>query len=209
MRVGVLGGSFNPVHIGHLRLALEALAVEHLDRVELVPAAVPPHKQNEILMPFSKRCELLEAATHSIPELVVNPLEGQRQGPSYTVYTLRVFHASVAPEELFFLLGCGDFLTLPHWYAWEDLLQLTNFCVVGRNGEGREALRSFVEDHCQAKPLAEDLWQLPGASRRVRFLPIPRLDVSSSLIRRYLRHDRSIRFLVPDCVVEVLEQGMQ
>ncbi|MGM0646704.1 MAG: nicotinate (nicotinamide) nucleotide adenylyltransferase [Thermodesulfobacteriota bacterium] len=203
--IGILGGSFNPVHIGHLRLALEAVAAG-MEHVELIPAGVPPHKRGRKLLPFAVRRRLVELAVQDIPELSVNPLEGQRNGPSYTVDTLRILQKHRAPAPLYFILGCGDFLTLPQWHAWEELLQCTNFLVAGRDGEGREALRSFLHAECGAWSTEENTWALPGAGRVVQYMEVPRLDVSSSMIREYMQHNRSIRFLVPDGVAQVLAE---
>ncbi|MFW6054542.1 MAG: nicotinate-nicotinamide nucleotide adenylyltransferase, partial [Thermodesulfobacteriota bacterium] len=126
-KIGILGGTFNPVHFGHLRLGIEALEQCRLDRVEFVPASIPPHKQGRELYPFTFRCRLLQEAIAGSSGLVVNPLEGERSGPSYTVDTIRVYHKRQPGARFFFVMGSEDFLQLEQWERWEDLPLLTSF----------------------------------------------------------------------------------
>jgi len=208
MRIGILGGSFNPVHNGHLRVAVEALEQLGLARVDLVPAAQPPHKPDSEIMPFERRLQLLDAAVQHHPDLEVNPLEGRRRGPSYTVETLEEYLASWPQAELFFLLGCSDFLTLPKWHEWERLFSLTHFAIVARYGSDKADLDRFLLD----RGLAAHRDQAAGAAwttssgNRVHYLEIPQLDISGTLIRHKRRQALSVDFLVPDPVARLLEQ---
>jgi len=209
MRIGILGGSFNPVHNGHLRLALETLEQMGLDRVDLVPAAQPPHKSAGEIMPFDLRRDLLEAAVGEHPALSVNSLERNRAGPSYTVDTLEEYLAETPEAELFFLLGCSDFLTVPKWRSWERLFDLTSFIVVGRHGSEREELASFIQRQWpddRHERQGDSTWIVPPASR-ICYLQIPRLDISGTLIRQKLRESRSLDFLVPQPVVRLLKEA--
>ena len=206
MRIGILGGSFNPVHNGHLRLALEVREQVPLDRVDLVPAASPPHKSGNKLLSFAFRCSLLEAVTENRPELNVNPLEGKRQGPSYTVDTLKEYQSNSPESSLYFILGCSDFLTLSTWHEWKQIADLTNFAVAGRFGEGAEDLERFIlqkwpKAWCKSQsPL---IWVLPGG-KEIHYVLMPRLDISASLVRQKMDNSLSLSFLVPETVERLL-----
>ncbi len=202
--VGLLGGSFNPVHNGHLRLAVEALEQMGLDRVELVPAFIPPHKEEQAVHSFTARCRLIEAAIQGVSGLALNRMEGQRSGPSYTADTLDLYRRMYPDREPFFLIGCPDFMQLPKWHEWRRLPRLTHFIVVAREKGDEPALDAFIRD---TWPTAErerhDIWILPS-KHRVRLMQSPKLEISSSLIRDKLARGKSIRYLVPDPVWQEL-----
>lgn len=207
MNIGILGGSFNPVHNGHLRVAVEALEQVGLDWVDLLPACIPPHKAGEDMLPFAVRCRLLELSAAVHQGLRVNPVEGEREGPSYTRDTLAIYRKDHPGAELFFILGADDFQDLPSWYRWEELLTMTNFIVVGREEEGVEDLQDFLRTLAPAppKPTGQNLiWTLQGGTR-VRSIAIPRLDISSTLLRSKLDEGKSMDFLVPEAVARELE----
>jgi len=213
-KIGVLGGSFNPVHNGHLRLALEAVERLGLDRLEMVPAARPPHKPETGLLGFDARVSLLEAAVSGEPCLLVNLLEGARQGPSYTYHTLEAYHALFPGDEIFFILGAGDLLTLPSWFQGLELIDLANLAVGARphvSGFGLEFSRvlEFVTRHWpKALPEASPdkggtVWSF-ASGNRLFYLEIPLLEISAAYVREQWRRGRSIRGLVPESV----EQGL-
>ncbi|MFO8031988.1 MAG: nicotinate-nucleotide adenylyltransferase [Desulfohalobiaceae bacterium] len=207
MQLGVLGGSFNPVHNGHLRLALEVLEALGLQRVELVPAPRPPHKAEQNLMPFELRCELLQLAVESCPGLEINLLEAERPGVSYTYHTLQDYNQEYSSRDLFFILGSNDLLTLPQWYKWSCLPELASFAVVGRQGLEKQQVRDFVYKHFPGAVLDQDqdaAWKLSSKSR-LSYVEIPRLDISSSLLRQKMVQGLSLAFLVPDRVQAMLE----
>jgi nicotinate-nucleotide adenylyltransferase len=214
MRVGVLGGSFNPIHIGHLRLVIETRERLGLDRVDLVPSAQPPHKPAAGLLPFDLRRRLLELAISAprglpgLDGLRVNPLEAERVGPSYTYDTLRSYRRSEPDSRLFFILGGGDLLTLPEWRRGLELVTLADFVIVPRDQNGREDIADFVRRTWpQARPLSarapfSALWRFTGehGETRLGYLPLPRIETSSSQIREAWRAGSSLRFLVPEAV---------
>ncbi|MFO7876002.1 MAG: nicotinate (nicotinamide) nucleotide adenylyltransferase [Desulfovermiculus sp.] len=200
MKAGLLGGSFNPVHNGHLRLALEALEQGGLDRVELVPAFIPPHKDAHQVPSFATRCQLIEAAIEHMPGLVINRMEGQRSGPSYTVDTLDTYHRLHPGRETYFLIGCPDFVQLPKWHQWERLLELTHFIVVAREEGDEQALSSFVATSLSRRTRKDqNTWLLPSGYS-IWMMHAPLLEISSSLIRGKITQGKSIRYLVPDAV---------
>ncbi len=215
MRIGILGGSFNPVHVGHLRLALEARELLRLDRVDLVPAAVPPHKSAQNLLPFGLRCRLLGLAVAGRPGLAINLTEGRRRGPSYTWDTLSAYARECPQGRLFFLMGVPDLQALPAWRNGLKLPQLADLVAVARQGMAQDEVRELVSDYWPGATGPERLsrdrycakevlqWRLPGFGRLLLLCP-PFLDVSSTLIRSYWQQGRDMQFLVPHAVIQEL-----
>ena len=200
MKVGLLGGSFNPIHIGHLRLAVEALEQGGVDRVELIPAFIPPHKQDRRVFSFALRSRLIEDSIAHMSGLGLNRMEGQRRGPSYTVDTLDMFRQEHPEQEPFFLIGCPDFIQLPKWHDWQRLLELTHFIIVSREEGDEEVLARFIQTTWpESEKDREGSWILPGQCR-VRLMHAPILEISSSMIRDKLARGKCIRYLVPEPV---------
>jgi nicotinate-nucleotide adenylyltransferase len=192
VRVGLLGGTFNPPHIGHLVCAAQALAQLELDRVLLVPVHEPPHKGVEADPGVEHRVELCRRAVALEQRLEVSLVDAEVPGPSWTVDTLRRLHERCPGDELTFLVGGDMALSLPTWREPEAILELAELGVAEREGVRRA-------------DIAERLSGLPV--QRVRFFDMPRLDISSSLIRRYVAAGRPIRHLVPDAVAAYVEQA--
>ncbi len=215
-RIGILGGSFNPVHAGHLRLAIEVAEALRPDRIDLVPCAVPPHKEGHDLLPFGLRLSLLHAAVRPFAGLAVNPLEGGRSGPSYTWDTLHAYRAAEPDAAPFFILGGEDFEMLPHWHRGLELPRIADFVIVPRAGSGPEAFRAALSarwpDAVPLPPYPSDtqgterhlLGDGPYGDTTLTFLPLPRLDISASLLRGKWLRGADIRLLVPDDVDTLL-----
>ena len=194
--VGLLGGTFNPPHIGHLVMAMEAREQLGLDAVRLVPAAVPPHKPMPDDPGVELRVELCALAAAAEPGLEVARIEADRPGPSYTVDTLRALHDASPGDELTFIVGGDQAVGLPTWREPEALLGLARVAVAARGDVAREA----VMERCAA---------LAGAQERIVFFDMPRLDVSSSDLRARVAAGRPIRHLVPDAVAgRIAEAGL-
>ena len=189
MRLGLLGGTFNPPHIGHLVCAQEALLAFGLERVLLVPAGVPPHKQVEGDPGPEQRVAMCEAAVAGDERFAVSRADVDRDGPAYTVELLRALRAASPDDELFFIVGGDMAHSLPTWREPEEVLTLATLAVAEREGVARE-------------DVAERLAGLRGADERVAFFAMPRIDVSSSLIRRRVAAGLPVRYLVPDAVAD-------
>ncbi len=188
-RIGILGGSFNPPHLAHLLCASEAAAQLELDRVLLTPVATAPHKAPERDPGPQARLELCRLAIAGDERLGVCDVEIMRGGPSYTVDTLRELHARAPEDHLTFIVGGDIALGLPRWHEPEAVLGLARLAVAERSGAGRgDVGATFSERFPQAPPP----W----------FFDMPRLDISSSQIRRRIAEGRPIRYLVPDPVAE-------
>jgi nicotinate-nucleotide adenylyltransferase len=192
VRVGLLGGTFNPPHIGHLVCAVQALAQLELDRVLLVPVHEPPHKGIEADPGVEHRVELCRRAVEGEDRLEVSLVEVEVPGRSYTVDTLRKLHERSPGDDLTFIVGGDMALSLPAWREPQAILELAGLGVAEREGVRRT-------------DIAERLSGL-GADR-LRFFDMPRLDISSSLIRRYVAARRPIRYLVPDAVAAYIEEA--
>ena len=191
-RIGLLGGTFNPPHVGHLVCADQAIAQLDLDRVLLVPVHEPPHKAVEVDPGVEHRLELCARAVAGDERLAVSRVDADVPGPSFTVDTLRRLHDRAPGDQLTFIVGGDMALSLPTWREPEAILELAELGVAEREGVRRA-------------DIAERLSGLP--TERVRFFDMPRLDVSSSLIRRLVASGRSIRYLVPDPVAGYIHEA--
>ena len=189
-RVGLLGGTFDPPHIGHLVCAQEALAQLELDRVLLVPARTPPHKAIAADPGVEHRVAMCEAAVAGDDRFGVSRADADRDGPAYTVDLLR---SLAGADELTFIVGGDMAHSLPAWRDPEGVLALARLAVAEREGVRRA-------------DIVERLAGLAGADERVVFFDMPRLDISSSLIRRRAAEGRPLRYLVPDAVAGYIER---
>jgi nicotinate-nucleotide adenylyltransferase len=182
MRVGFLGGSFDPIHLGHLWIALFSREQLSLDRVLIVPAACPPHK-GATAAPYRFRLDIARRAVAGMHGIEVNDMEADESRPSYTVESLWALRASLPPEdELWLLLGGDSLADLPLWYRPEAILELAHLGVYGREGHRAQA---------------------PPGARCVEVTG-PACGLSSTLIRERLREGRSVRGLVPEAIVDRL-----
>jgi nicotinate-nucleotide adenylyltransferase len=191
--LGILGGTFNPPHIGHLVMVQEALTQLGLDRVDLMPVARPPHKEALADPGADVRLELCRLATAGDERLGVSDLEIERGGASYTVDTLRALHDRDPEHALTFIVGGDMAYSLPSWREPEAILDLARLAVAEREDLRREDIAERLE------PL--------HSGDRVVFFDMPRIDVSSSAIRGRVAAGRPIRYLVPDAVVEAIRDG--
>lgn len=192
MRLGLLGGTFNPPHIAHLVCAQEARTQLGLDRVVLMPAGQPPHKAVEADPGGEARLELCRLAIGGDAGLEVSRLELDRPGRSYTVDTLRTLHERSPQDDITFIVGGDMARSLPGWREPEAVLSLATLAVAERADDDREAIAAALA------PLA-------GADR-VRFFEMPRMDVSSSLVRERVAAGQPIRHLVPDAVADAIAE---
>jgi nicotinate-nucleotide adenylyltransferase len=191
VRVGLLGGTFNPPHIGHLVCASLAIEALELDRVLLVPVNEPPHKGAEGDPGVEHRIELCRLAVAGDERLGVSLVDAEVPGPSFTVDTLSRLHDRCPGDHLTFIVGGDMALSLPTWREPAAILELAELGVAEREGVRRA-------------DIAERLSEL--GTENVRFFDMPRIDVSSSLIRRLVAAGRPIRYLVPDPVAGYIER---
>lgn len=187
MRLGVFGGTFDPVHYGHLVAAEEVRYRLRLDKVLFVPAGMPPHKLDHDITPTRHRVAMLELAIASNPGFALSRVDIDRHGPCYTVDTLALLHQEYGPgAELFFLMGMDSLADILTWKDPERLIRLARIVVVGRPG--------FQADVDELDKV------LPGAAERICIVDTPLMEVSSSDIRQRVREGAPIRYQVPEAV---------
>jgi nicotinate-nucleotide adenylyltransferase len=202
--LGVLGGTFNPIHLAHLRLGEIARETLGLERVLFVPAGDPPLKSRGIA-PAEQRLELVRLAIAGNSGFEVLDLELRRAGPSYTIDTLRALRERYAGQRLWFILGADAFAELDSWHRAAELFALTSFAVVARPGHAEdpvELLPSGLSAELRAGPngLVHDSG---NEVRRIEFAP---LGISATELRARIARGASVRYLVPDPVIEYIEK---
>jgi nicotinate-nucleotide adenylyltransferase len=195
LRVGILGGAFNPPHVGHLVCAQEAFVQLELAKVVFMPVGQAPHRELEDDPGPEARLEMVQLAAGDDERFEVSRLEIDRSGPSYTADTLRQLREKAPDDELFLVLGGDQAAALPRWHEPEAVLSLATVAVVERTNWSRHAIGITIG-------------RLPGAER-VRYLDMPVMQVSSSAIRRRVAEGRPIRYLVPDRLAShIAEKGL-
>lgn len=201
----ILGGTFNPVHVGHIRLGLEVAEALGLARVWLTPCAVPPHKPPVGLLPFDLRVDLLREALRGVPLLDVNTLEGELEGPSYTSASLEEWNRRHPGPKPYFVLGVEDFAALDTWKRGAELPLLAHLVVVPRAGSDRALFDESVRRYWPGtRSDGEATVNLAGGGQ-CTFLPVPRLDVSASFLRERWLAGRAAHGLTPPSVLAALE----
>ena len=183
MKLGVLGGTFDPVHVGHLLLAETAREELALERVLFVPAGQPWRKAGREIAPAGHRVAMLRLAIAGNPSFEVSMAEVDQPGPSYSAETLSKLHEQYPESQLYFIVGLDALLDMPHWRDPETIRRLATIVVAGRDREGP-----------------------PEGVAEVQRLRMPRIDVSATDIRDRLRQGRSVRYLVPDTVGDYIRQ---
>jgi nicotinate-nucleotide adenylyltransferase len=191
VRLGILGGTFNPPHLAHLVCAQEAHRELELDRVLFVPASIPPHKAVEAEPGAHHRLELCRLAVDGDERFAVCDLELRRDGPSYTVDTLKELSSQSPTNELFLILGGDIAAGLPEWREPERVLELATVAIAERRGTARGTVQQALD-------------QLKGGDR-ARFFAMPRIGISSTMVRRRVGAGQPIRYFVPDGVLDYIE----
>jgi nicotinate-nucleotide adenylyltransferase len=191
MRIGILGGTFNPPHLGHLVAAQEAYRELDLDRVVLIPAGIPPHKPVDDEPGPQHRLELCRLAVGDDERFTVSDLELRRDGPSFTVDTLKTLRTQSPSDDLFLILGGDIAAGLPNWHEPERVLELATVAIAKRRGTAKAAVQGALA-------------QLTGGER-ARFFEMPRIGISSTMVRRRVRAGQPIRYFVPDGVMHYIE----
>ncbi|TFG92537.1 MAG: nicotinate-nucleotide adenylyltransferase [Syntrophobacterales bacterium] len=203
MKWGLFGGTFDPVHLGHLRCAQEVLELFGLDKILFIPAGIQPLKTDRNILPFLHRERMIGLAIAGNPSFETSDIEDRRGGRSYSVETVRHF-LDTAPDdtELYFILGQDAFHEFSMWKDWQELLRLCNFVVMTRPGHETKALTGVFPPDIASLfhyDKASDGFRGP-AGRCIFFRALTLLDISSTDIRNRVRARRSIRYLVPEPV---------
>lgn len=202
LKVGIFGGTFNPIHLGHLRSAEEIRETFALDRIYFIPAARPPHRSGDTLVSATHRLRMVELAVADNPDFQASAVELERTGPSYSIDTIRSFLQTLEPSSLFFVVGLDAFREIHTWKEYASIPALCHLLVTSRPGV-------FTPPQEQLLPVALQpaLWY--DSSRKMYrhtsghtlvFHEIQGLQVSASQVRAILRQGKSVRYLVPSSV---------
>ena len=208
--IGLYGGTFNPIHFGHLRTAWEIKEEFDLNTVFFIPAALPPHKQPVGLEDSRLRIEMIRLAIGSHAGFEVSDVELKRTGPSYTIDTVKSFRSSLLPgTEMYFIIGSDAFLEIHTWKSFKELLTLISFIVMVRPAEAFHSLSTqltVIEDFLKVK-ISDQFNFDPEKNRYIHTEMMPvyvrqvtPLEISSTQIRDILRSGKAIKFLVPEAV---------
>lgn len=207
MKTGILGGTFNPIHLAHLRIAEEVQAACHLDRVLFIPAAEPPHKDVAGQVSFQHRLAMVQAAIHNHPGFFASDLEIRRSGKSFSVDTLEILRREDPNGQRYFIIGLDSYRDIASWKDYARIFTLCNLVVITRPGV-------VVDPPLAPLPVAMhgDFCYDQGAAKirykngnYLIFLKETNLDISSTSIRAMLAAGRSIRHLVPEAVADYIE----
>jgi nicotinate-nucleotide adenylyltransferase len=206
MKIGLLGGTFNPIHVGHLEIAEATRSRVGLDEVLFVPVGMPPHKPKEPPAEARHRLEMVRLAIEDHPYFGVTDLEVRRPGPSYSIETVRQLQRDHPKDEFFFILGLDAFLEIESWRSADELLRLCHFVVLSRSGylfrklvkpASLTAEDTAVLDRLDQGKQEQADFQLRGGPHRLYLLRIPALKMSSTAIRRNLRAGRPLEGSLP------------
>lgn len=201
--IGLLGGTFDPIHFGHLRAALEIYELNQLDEMRLIPCNHPPHRST----PLATALDRLTMAKLAIEEttLLLDDREMKREGPSYTLETITSLRQEFPRASLCFVLGTDAFLGLETWYEWEKILTLCNIIVICREGWEISASKSTTALLAQRALAPQESLQQFTAGKIVQ-QTITALNISASLIRHLIRNGRSPQFLLPESVYQYIRK---
>ncbi|MGP1585120.1 MAG: nicotinate-nucleotide adenylyltransferase [Schwartzia sp. (in: firmicutes)] len=195
-RVGILGGTFDPIHVGHLMMAEAVRGEYRLDEILFIPAASPPHKQGQRITAAAHRYLMTVLATLSNPHFIVSDIEMNRPGPSYTIDTIYDLRYQFPHTAFFFIIGTDVIAEIATWDRVEELLTLCPFIAASRPGEEPDLVR-----------LRRELGALGEA--RIHPVTTPELEISSTDIRQRVRRGASIRYIVPDAVEQyIYKEGL-
>ncbi len=219
MHVGLFGGTFNPIHNGHLKAIEEVLKGFSLDKSYLIPSAIPPHKEQRNLVDAKDRMEMIRLAVATCPALMesvtVSDVELKRKGPSYTIDTVCHFK-SILPKDsrLYLILGLDAFLEIDTWKSYKDLFMLTSFIVIPRPGTGsadRSAILRSIENYLKKSishgynySFSQSCY-IHSDKQPVFFFDVSPINISSTKIRKLINQGMSIKSLVPGKVEEFIK----
>jgi len=202
--IGIFGGTFDPIHVGHLRTAIELRDSLGLDHIKLLPCHLPAHRDRPGAS-SEQRITMLELAVEGIDSLVIDKREAQRDSPSYSIDTLTSFRAELPDTKLLFCMGMDAFSNFTEWHRWESILEIAHLVVVERPGSELSAASAELLDSRSCASVT-DLNQLAGG---ILLQSVAQFDVSATRIRGLVSQKRDISYLLPEAVGRyIVEQGL-
>ena len=203
--IGIFGGTFDPIHYGHLRTAFEILQALRLTQIRFMPAGNPPHREQTIAS-TADRVAMVKAAIAGRAEFILDDRETRREGPSYSVDTMREMRAEMPEQPLCLIVGMDAFLGLPKWHQWRDLLQLIHLVVAHRPGWRAPTMGPLGEllvDRGTGR--IQDLHESPAG--RIYIHAVTQLEISSTEVRKLIGAGRDPRYLMPDNVRDIIQSS--
>ncbi len=195
MKIGIMGGTFNPIHTAHLILAESSYEQFRLDKVLFMPSKNPPHKRNEQIVGEEHRLRMVQLAIRNNPHFELSTLEIEREGLTYTAETLRLLKRESPDNEYYFIMGADSLFYLDQWKDPDTIFRLSHIIAAGR-------------DRIPADKIGGQIRYLTGKFHgNIHFLQVPNMDISSNLLRQYREEGKSIRYYVPDAVEEYITEN--
>lgn len=195
MKVGIMGGTFNPVHIGHLVLAQRAADFLKLDKVLFIPSGNPRYKGSNGILSSELRIKMIEESISDNDLFVISDIDVMRDGYTYTVDTLRQLHAINDDSEYYFIMGADSLFTLTKWHKFEDIFPMCTIVAARRPGEDNDSLKKHADEIAHKY------------SAKIELIDMPLLEVSSTDIRTSFIHGESYRYLVPEPAYRIIENN--
>lgn len=215
MRIGLFGGTFNPIHNGHLWAAQEVKSGFHLDQIYLIPAAVPPHKNRGMVASADDRLQMINLAIADLSGITATDVELRRPGPSYTIDTVRHFkHQLKKVSRIFLVMGLDAFLEIDTWKSYKDLLEQIALIVIARPTEAHPDAKQgwkILEDYIKSTLSSDYALSAGGKTYKAKgkqpiyFCDVRALDISSSVVREKIKEKKPIKSLVPTQVAEYIQ----
>ncbi len=209
--IGLFGGTFNPVHFGHLRPAQEVLEYFALDKIIFIPSALPPHKNSTYLTDAKDRLEMIRLAIQDCPQFEVSDVEIRRCGHSYTIDTVRYFKSLLSYSKLYFIIGTDAFWDIDSWKAYQELFSLISFIVMARPGSSYNTDGKAIEKYLKTR-ISEGYFFSESENacihpekQAVFGSSVSFMDISSTMIRNLISQNKSVRFLMPGSVEKFIE----
>lgn len=215
MKIGLFGGTFDPIHLGHLRAVEEVAEAFDLSKTYLIPAARPPHKPHREISPAGDRLEMMRLAAGSRASFEISDIELRRTGPSYTVDTLNHFKQTAPDRDYYLIVGLDAFLEIDTWKAHLEIFKQVPVIIMARPGGSPEpalspwqAVADFIRQNISGGYRITDAGacDADGGYEPIHFIDVSLLDISGTGIRDSIRRGKSIRYLVPEKVEDYIRQ---
>ena len=209
LKIGVFGGTFDPIHYGHLRIAETLREVYALEEVRFIPTGLPPHRVAPNVS-GKDRLQMTQLASAAVINFIADPREILRQGRCYTVDTLLEIQRENPAAQLVWLLGTDAFIHLMQWHRWQELLDDAHMALVARPGvesqNWQAQLPNELAQQYEQRLVLQDTMPYQVLIGKISLLPTIPLDISATLLRRKIVQGESVRFLTPDAVIDYIEQ---
>lgn len=205
MKIGLFGGTFNPIHYGHLRAAEEVREYFSFDKIIFIPAGIHPLKYSHAIE-GNHRLKMTALAIKDNPYFELSDYEVKLQQPSYTVNTINYFKKLYEYHNLWFIIGVDSFLELPRWYKFQELLRMIDFVVMSRPGNDKI---NYELENCELieKKQSKDVYSIKNSESKAYFIRVTPIHISSTMLREKIKNRESIRYLLPDQVIDYIEKN--